>query len=114
MKDNEQIRSPEELRALNDTRIAKEKAKYEAAKRIAYHCVYKEINKDMAANSSLVGYVILDGECLQAFKFAAQRLSDRPKNKEQDINHAFDYTPFGWRKTIVERSAANSLRYWFQ
>lgn len=65
--DDAQIRSPDELRALNNARIAKEAAELKAAKQFAYHCVYKEINKSMTAYSSLKGRVELNGECLDAF-----------------------------------------------
>jgi len=103
MMDNAQIRSPDELRALNNARIAKEAAKLKAAKRFAYHCVYKEINKSMAAHSSLSGAAELDGECLEAFYHVTRDFTDLHENNAKEYGRDFDYTPLGWKKSNVQK-----------
>ena len=103
MQADNQIRSPEELRALQNDRLAKDDEEVKVATQIAYDCLYKEINKSMATYSSLRGQVALGGECYKAFLTATRRFTNLPEHNHKEYGRSFDYRPFGWKRSFVEK-----------
>ena len=97
------MQTPDELRALQNARLAKDNAEVEAARIIAYDCLYKEINDSMATHSSLRGQVALGGECYKAFLTATRRFTNLPEHNHKEYGRSFDYRPFGWKRSFVEK-----------